>query len=222
VNARQRAPQVVMMEGVSPGIGKSTLGELLAESLRAQGVAVDLFPEEQLFTRDDFSAVAHGFRTKASPSPEAFLDAYGQTIGRCLANRAWLICDWNCAGMASDLTWALADRALLERLVRDVRLLAADCQATVLYLAGDIEAATRRAARQRGPEWVARMVRIAAEHGIGPGQDIDRIVAYERDGQDLRARDLHALAVGGWQVLRVDAQQRAADVLVQARAALGI
>lgn len=222
MTAQPREPHVLMMEGISPGIGKSTLAESLAESLQAEGTTVDLFPEEQLFTRADFSVVAEGFRTKASPTPEAFLDAYGKTIGRCLANQAWLICDWNCAGMASDLTWALADPTRLDVLVRDVRELADGYATSVVYLDGDVETAIRRAARQRGPEWIARMVRIAEEHGAGPGRDIDRIVAYERGCHHSNQRDLLTLAAGGWQVLRVDAQRPADDVLAQSREALGI
>ena len=217
-----RGPHVLMMDGISPGIGKSTLAEALAESLQAQDIAVDLFPEEQLFTRADWSVVADGFRSKAYPTPEQFLDAYAETIGRCLANQAWLICDWNCAGMASDLTWALADPTRLDRLVRQVRLLADGCPATLLFLDGDIETAVRRAARQRGPEWVARQARIAAEHGVGPGGDIDRIVAYERACRPMGERDLQALGEGGWHVVAVDGQRPPTDVLVQARQSLGI
>ena len=222
MTSRGRGPHVLMMDGVSAVIGKSTLAESLAESLQAEGMTVDLFPEEQLFTRADFSVVAEGFRTKASPTPEAFFDAYGKTIGRCLANQAWLICDWNCAGMASDLAWAMADPAQLDALVREVRELADGYRTSVLYLDGDIGTAIRRAARQRGPEWIARMVRIAEEHGAGPGRDIDRIVAYERGWHPSNQRDLLTLAAGGWQVLGVDAQRPAADVLAQARRALGI
>lgn len=222
MTTQPREPHVLMMEGVSPGIGKSTLAESLAKSLQAEGLAVDLFPEEQLFTRTDFSVVAAGFRRKASPTPEAFLDAYGKTIGRCLANQAWLICDWNCAGMASDLTWALADPARLYGLVRDVRRLADGYAASVLYLDGDIETAIRRAAHQRGPDWLARMVRIADGHGVGPGRDIDRIVAYEQGSHPTNQRDLRTLAAGGWRVLRLDARHPADDVLVQARRALGV
>ena len=209
-----------MMDGISPGIGKSTLGESLADSLQAEGIAVDLFPEEQLFTRADFTVVAEGFRTKAYPTPEEFLDAYDKTITSCLTNQTWLICDWNCAGMASDLTWALADPARLEGLVRDVRRLAHGHPATVLFLDGDIETAIRRAARQRGPEWVARQVRIADDHGVDPGPDIDRIVAYEQGCRPLGDRDRRALAAGGWRVVSVDAQRSPADVLAQARQAL--
>lgn len=222
MTAQPREPHVLMMEGISPGIGKSTLAESLAESLQAEGMTVDLFPEEQLFTRADFSVVAEGFRTKTSPTPEVFFDAYGETIGRCLANQAWLICDWNCAGMASDLAWAMADPAQLDALVRDVRELADGYGTSVFYLDGDVQTAIRRAARQRGPEWIARMVRIAEEHGAGPGRDIDRIVAYERGCHPSSQRDLLTLAAGGWQVLRVDAQRPADDVLAQARHALGI
>lgn len=216
-----RRPRVLMMHGVAPGIGKSSLAESLAWSLQAQEITVDLFPEEQLFTRDDFSVVAEGFSTRVSPTPEAFLDAYEKTIGRCLASQAWLICDWNCAGMASDLDWAVADPARLDTLVRDVGQLAGS-EATVLFLEGDIGTAIHRAVRQRGPDWVARMLRIADDHGVGPGGDIERIVAYEQSCLAANQRDRQVLAAGGWQVLSVDARGPAEDVLVQAKQALGI
>ncbi|MGW0230943.1 hypothetical protein ACWDWO_21750 [Actinopolymorpha singaporensis] len=41
------APRLVMVEGVAPGIGKSTLATSLARVLQADGTPVDLFPEEE-------------------------------------------------------------------------------------------------------------------------------------------------------------------------------
>jgi hypothetical protein len=215
-------PQVVMMDGVSPGIGKSTLAEGLADSLSARGAAVDLFPEEQLFERIDFAEVAAGFHSLDFPTPAAFLDAYTATVRRAKANQAWLILDWNCAGMASDLPWAMDDRGRLDQLVRDVRSLVGGAGATVLYLGGNIEVAVRRAARQRGPEWVARYVAIAANHGVPPGADIDRIVAYERDAQGFRQADLRALAEGGRRMTELDAMRPEGEVLAEATLALGL
>lgn len=45
-------PRLVMVTGVSMGIGKSTLARNLTDPVRADG-RVDLFPEEELFTARD-------------------------------------------------------------------------------------------------------------------------------------------------------------------------
>ncbi|MET9023046.1 hypothetical protein ABZV93_23990 [Actinopolymorpha sp. NPDC004070] len=213
-------PRLVMIEGVAPGIGKSTLAASLARVLRAGGSPVDLFPEEDLFTRPEFAEVAQGFRTKDFPTPEHFLPAYAATFEAQRAGNAWGIFDWNCAGMASDLPWAASDPARLRTLVRDVRLLAEERTPLVVSLRGDVRQATRRAAAERGRGWVDYWARIADEHGVSEGPAFERIVHYQESVQVLKQADLDILRTTGWQVVDLDASASADEVLGQALTAL--
>ncbi len=47
----------IMITGVGPGIGKSTLAEGLAVRAHALGKPFDLFGEEQIFTRPAFTEI---------------------------------------------------------------------------------------------------------------------------------------------------------------------
>ena len=217
-----QGPRLVMIEGVAPGIGKSTLAASLAGLLESGGAAVDLFPEEQLFTRPTFARVAQAFRGQASPGPELFRAAYTATIEQARAQQAWVIFDWNCAGMASDLPWAVAEPQRLYRLVRDVRGLAADMAPVIMSLQGDIAEATRRAAAERGQTWIDHWVAVAAGRGITEGSELDRIVRYQQMAQELRRCDLAVLERAGWPVVTLDATTAPDVVLGQAVGALGL
>jgi thymidylate kinase len=209
-------PRLVMMDGVAPGIGKSTLAASLARVLADSGTPVDLFPEEDLFTRSAFARVAQAFRERCAPTPETFLPAYAETIEHARAQHAWTICDWNCAGMASDLAWASAEPTRLHGLVRDVRRMAADMSPVVLFLDGDVREATRRAAAERGRPWVSYWARLAAEHGAPPGAELERIVHNHERSQGLRQADLDVLRTTGWRVLTLDGTASPNEVLAQA------
>ncbi|MEQ7127569.1 hypothetical protein ABN034_23885 [Actinopolymorpha sp. B11F2] len=215
-------PRLVMVDGVAPGIGKSTLAASIAAVLKDGGAAADLFPEEDLFTRPEFAHVAQGFRDKNSPTPEVFLPAYTATIEQMRARHAWGIFDWTCVGMASDMPWAIAEPLRLHRLVRDVQKLAAEMSPVVLFLTGDVREATRRAAAERGQVWVDYWVRIAAEHGAPSGPDLERIVYYQERSQQPRQADLEILRQAGWIVLSVDAMEGRSGVLKQALTRLGL
>lgn len=47
----------------SAGVGKSTLAESIGATFRQRDIPVDVFGEDELFTRPQFTRVADGFRT---------------------------------------------------------------------------------------------------------------------------------------------------------------
>lgn len=217
-------PRLVMLSGVSMGIGKSTLSEGLARRLREQGEAVDRFGEEQLFTRPDFAAAAaQAFRTREFPSPELLLTTYTKVLDGLREAGAWGVFDWNCAGMAGDLPWALQDRDRLSRHCREVRELAGDLDPVLLDLIGSARTATERALAERGDKWAKRHARMAVDAGHVSGGIADRITAMvqEQFGA-LREDELAAMRAAGWTVIELDATRSAAEVLDQAWDALGL
>jgi hypothetical protein len=214
-------PRLVMLSGVSMGIGKSTLAGGLARRLEESGQAADFFGEHHLFTRRDFADVAEAFRTREFPTPELFLRGYARVFDGFRAAGAWGIFDWYCAGMAADLPWAMHDRDRLTQLCRDVRRLADDLDPVLLDLAGDVRMATERALAERGEKWAKRYALLAADAGHVTGGIADRIAALVREQFGaLREDEQAAMRAAGWPILELDATRSAADVLEQAWTAL--
>jgi len=210
-----------MATGVSPGVGKSTLMTSLARTLRESGAIVDLFTEEQLFTRPDYARMAAGFRSRSFPTYEIFLTTYAAHISQLRTAGSWGLFDWNCAGMAGDLPWARENPAAVVDLVRAVRELAQDMAPIVLCLDAPIEVAVGRAVAERGRDWVTKYAKIAADNGVGQAEPIDMIIRYLR-AEDQARVDLEALESAGWETAKLDATGSAADMLSRARAVLHV
>lgn len=209
-------PRLVMLSGVCAGIGKTTLAAGIARTVEAHAGTADLFGEEQLFTRSDWTCVAAGFRSKDFPTAPHFLEAYAATIQAARASGSWLILDWFCGGMAGDLPWALADHNLLVDLCGAVRELATDMEPVVIDLTGDARVATERAMAERGAPWIQRYTRLAADIGITDGTPLDQITSRVRSLSSGQTSDLLAMRKSGWPVIEIDATRPAADVLAAA------
>jgi hypothetical protein len=209
-------PRLVMLSGVCAGIGKSTLAAGIARTVEAHAGTADLFGEEQLFTRPEWTHVAAGFRSKDFPTGPQFLQAYTTTIRTARSSGSWLILDWFCGGMAGDLPWALADHSLLVDLCRAVRELATDMDPVLIDLTGDARVATERAMAERGKPWIRRYTQLAADRGIADGTPLDLVTAWARSESAQQASDLLAMRRSGWPVIEIDAMHPAADVLATA------
>jgi hypothetical protein len=199
-----------MMAGVAPGIGKSTLATGLATALSP----VDLFGEEQVFTRPAFAAVAQRFRTRTFPTPDVFLPAYAATFADLRATSAWGVLDWNCASMASDLPWALDSPTALRSFIDDVGRLAADLAPVAFFLEGDVLTATQRAVAERGPSFLAQWGAVVGE------ESIEAIAAHHRSLRPMHDADVRLLAEAGFAVHVLDATRPAPAVLSDALALL--
>lgn len=192
------------------GVGKSSLTEWIANSLREQDVPVDAFGEEEFFTRLEFAQVADGFRTKHYAGPEVFEGAYEAWLST-LAAGAIAIMDWNPAGMAGDLPSATGDRGRFRRHLQVIRALARG-RVLLLHLEAPAEVAVDRAGRERGEEWFARSDHIARSAGHQHAERIDRLIA-EATSHAGRTRDeLQVAAEAGWPVRTIDANRPASDV----------
>ncbi len=207
------------MDGLA-GAGKSTLAAGLAATLRAEGHRVDLFGEEQLFTRPDFAVVAEGFRTKRFPTAAMFEAAYQDYFASLIDHSMidgsivdqWTVMDWSAAGMVGDLDWAMQDRAGFVTHLRSVMELNAPRQLILLNLSVDPAIATERAARQRGAQWITRydeLARNAGIDGIGP---IDRIIERARTQLEPAAQERAAAREAGWTIIDLDASGSSAQV----------
>lgn len=194
----------------SAGIGKSTLARHIGATLRQRRTPVDIFGEEELFTRPEFSRVAEGFRTQHHASPQVFEAAY-ETWLSALGAGTVAVMDWNPAGMAGDLPWATADRARFGEHLQAVRAVAGE-RLLLLHLLAPADITIDRARRERGEEWLARSDQIAQSGGHLAPDRIGRIAA-EADRHAAQTREeLGVAAEAGWPIVTVDAANGPDDV----------
>jgi len=190
------------------GVGKSTLAERLGVSLRRtqspdSARSVDVFGEEELFTRPEFARVADGFRTERYASPADFEAAYQKWLSS-LDDGAVAITDWSPAGMTGDLPWALDNSKRYLRHLEAVRRIGAD-NVVLLHLLAPPQTTIDRAGRQRGREWVERSDRTARAAGHRQSQPRDRLIAEATRHAAQTQRELDAAMAAGWRVRRIDA-----------------
>ena len=212
----------VMISGVGPGAGKSTLAAGLARELRGAGAPVDLIPEEDLFVRAEFAEAATGFREKRFESmSQDLLAAYARLVEKAEREGSVVIFDWEAAGMVEDLPWA-QDQSALDTHVQSVMDTVRAFQPVVLFLEAPLRLAYERAVAERGDPWVTRYAGLGAERGLGRhGSPQQRALAYLRANQAWRARTDAAYAAAGWPVTDVDATLGAGKVLADALAVCG-
>jgi hypothetical protein len=219
------SPRFVMLHGIA-GAGKSSLAADLAAALIDRGTAVDLIPEEAIFTRPEFVDVGRGFQTRAWPTAAVMLAAYSRVLETARLQHHWVLADWNCVGMIEDLPWAQPDRASLTTLhpearadmdvltahARHVCSLAAELDPILLVLNVPSRVAVRRAATERGQTWIE--CQATPVPALTPDEPlIDRIV--RRSEQDRpRQRDIiAAYTQAGWDVAELDATCTRPEVL---------
>jgi thymidylate kinase len=185
------------------GVGKSTLAEGIGSTLRQCGHQVDVFGEEELFTRPQFARVADGFRTEQYASPTEFEAGYRAWLAT-LADQTIGVMDWNPAGMAGDLPWATGDRSRLRLHLRSVRRLAGR-PTMILHLQAPAEITIERAGRQRGEEWLSRSDQIARAAGHRQRELRDRLIAEATRHAAQTREELSVAAEAGWPVQAIDA-----------------
>jgi len=206
----------VMITGVGPGIGKSTLAEGLAGRAAEFSCEVDLFGEEQIFTRPAFAEIGRAFRdrdeegSRIFPSGEMLLDGYRRVIGE--AGQRVIVFDWTCLGMISDLPWAEGRPDVLLAHAREVREVAHARQPVVVNLVADVEVAVARATAQRGSRWLRRYAHLAAMEGARSRVQLAAVAERIRQ-LPFESLELEAFRAGGWPIWEIDASPSAPDVL---------
>ena len=205
----------IMLTGVGPGIGKTTLAECLAARAGEVGQELDFFGEEQIFTRPAFAEIGRAFRERRGgvrvfPSAEMLLDGYRRVIDG-LGERG-IVFDWSCLGMISDLPWAEGRPEVLLAHARDVLNLAAPLSPVLVNLVGEVAVAVARAAAQRGERWMRRNAHLAAVKGAGARSQLAAIAEWLR-GLPHESLELDAFRAAGWPIWEVDAM-RSADLVL--------
>ena len=207
--------RLIMIIGVGPGIGKSTL----AEGLVARGGGARLRDRPLRRGADlhppAFAEVGHAFRERTGgervyPSAGMLIEGYRRVVDQI--GHGAIVFDWSCLGMISDLPWAEGRPDVLPAHARDVRSLTNPLCPVLINLLGEVEVAVARAAAQREDGWVRRNAHLAA---VGGGSARSRLAAIAERIRSLPHESLVLSAFGaaGWPIWEVDAMRTAEEVL---------
>lgn len=205
----------IMITGVGPGIGKSTLAEGLVARGAELGCAIDLFGEEQIFTRPAFAEVGRAFRERTGgervyPSAGMLIEGYRRVVDQI--RHGAMVFDWSCLGMISDLPWAEGRPDVLLAHARDEWSLTNPLCPVLINLVGEVEVAVARAAVQRGDGWVRRNAHLAAVRGASARSRLAAIAERIRS-LPHESLELSAFGAAGWPIWEVDAMRTAQEVL---------
>ena len=206
-------PRLVMVGGVSPGIGKSTLSSAIAGALEQRGESVAFIEELACL---DLPDIADAFRTKNFPGPAQLLDAFRRLL-ESAPDSDWIVHDGCWVPLAEDLPWAQDSWDAIVGFARDLKRVTDDYRPIVFFLHGDLAEARGRQLARDGYE------------------KVDAYVSYVRSFTPLRQwRDAEPLALAqayanrlrsiwtdaGWELVDISADGSPTDVLKRALDAL--
>lgn len=147
---------VIAVDGVAPGIGKSTLAAALAARLRESGLVVDRFREEDILTRPAYGTVARQFQETGRVEPVLLLSATERYLRDLRHDGVGVaVLDSLLPFVPSLLAWG-HDLPTITAFVRDLTGILAQTRPLLVYLDG-----------RSAPPWSGRST-ARARHGC-PG-----------------------------------------------------
>lgn len=191
---------LIAIDGVAPGVGKSTLAAALADHFARRGVVVDHFREEEILTRPACTTVAEQFHSRGEVDPAALIDAtkeYLLSLREAEVDVAVL--DAFVPFLQSMLGWGYDDDAI-DEFVRELTGAMAGTPKVLVYLDGDPQRALERAIQREEDgwfDWLIDRLKAAREPAV---RDLDSLCEHFDRRRELTLRLLHH---HGWQVLTV-------------------
>ncbi|GAA1488374.1 hypothetical protein [Brachybacterium sacelli] len=201
----------------SPGAGKSTLCDGLVAWLRAQGLRVDHFREEEVLTREAFAPLAQEFSAGGEVQLSTLLDTTEDYLGRLDAQGVDVaVTDALVPFIPSLRGWG-HDESGIADFLRDLEARLMGSDPIVVYLDEEPPRALARAIEREGPAWQDWFLTKLGSYPVEPPvRDLEGAHAYFRYERTVTLRLLEDLP---WQVIVVPQSDppSAADVLHTAR-----
>lgn len=207
----QAWPLIIAVDGVAPGIGKSTVATALAARLAARGFAVDHFREEDILTRPAYGAVAKQFRDIGRVEPRLLLEATASYLAdSCCAGVDVVVVDSLLPFIPSLLAWG-HDRRTIATFVQELTDVLRNTSSVLIYLDGPVEQALDRAVRREGETWLPWLIGRFA----GAAEPVTDLASLCGHLKRRRQTTLPLLSAHGWNVVLVeDAQRRRTEEIV--------
>lgn len=204
-------PLIIAIDGVAPGIGKSTLAAAVAAQLVLRGQAVDCFREEDILTHQAYGAVAEQFRRTDRVQPSVLLAATAEYVAGLRRNGVQVaVVDSLLPFIPSLLAWGHGPAAV-SAFVHDLTTVLSGTALVVVYLDGAIEQALDRAVRREGEPWLGWLIGRLA----GAAEPVSDLASLSAHLHRRRQITLSLLTEHGWNVVLVeDAQRRRTQEIV--------
>jgi thymidylate kinase len=203
---------VLAVDGVAPGVGKSTLVDALSAALSRRGVAVLRFDEADVLTHDSFAELAREFADTGRVGPQTFLRATERYL-RWLDQTAT---DSNSVAVVDALFpfipslygWGYGEDEI-DAFLEHLRNLPGTKAITFVYLDDDPRIALDRAIAREHDVWLPWLLSTLSTATGGAPTDLDSLCDYLSNRRELTLR---LLPRHHWRILRVaDATRRATD-----------
>ena len=202
----RREPLLVLINGAVPGLGKSTLATHLTGRLRESGRDVELFQEEEILDRPEFTAVIQEWRTTNRVADGTLLAATSEYLAWCRHRSANVyVLDALLPFLPSLLAWGRSDAQVAE-FFRQLAELMPGFEVLHIQLEGAVRSSLNRAREREGAAWLDSLVaKVGSYEDEGrKTSDLESVVAYF-DSATRRSHEL--LAMAPWPVCFVDADQ---------------
>lgn len=215
--------RLIAVFGAAPGIGKSSLCSALAQSLASDGLSVEHFPEERLFSRPEFAAIAAEFTDHGTVTPSELVDATVRYLDHVDADV--VVMDALIPYVPTLLALGY-DQPSIDRIIDELAGRIAAIPTLFVFLDGDPAAALTRAIAREQPGWIDAYGAKLARYGLTPADpDLGAMCAYlqrERDemlrtvrrqswdlclipdAMSLTAGEILQLVEGSWKVSAVE------------------
>lgn len=207
---------IIAVDGVAPGVGKTTVMRHVVASPIGRGTDVMAFAEEDVLTHPALADVAHEFAAVGRVSPETLLDASAQYFRWFAdAEEEVAVVDALFPFVASLLGWGRDEREIYAFTSR-LRVLPGAESIRFVYLDADPRAALQRASAREANGWLEWLISTLGDAPGGTVGDLESLCEYLVRRRELTLR---LLTGQGWQVtyvgdaLAVSAEQIADQVL---------
>lgn len=153
---------IIAVDGVAPGVGKTTVMRHVVASLIGRGTDVMAFAEEDVLTHPALADVAHEFAAVGRVSPETLLDASAQYFRWFAdAEEEVAVVDALFPFVASLLGWGRDEREIYAFTSR-LRVLPGAESIRFVYLDADPRAALQRASAREANGWLEWLISTSA------------------------------------------------------------
>lgn len=212
---------VIAVDGVAPGVGKSTVRRQIVALLTDRGITSTAFAEKDVLTHPTFSPVAAEFETTGKVGRGTLLQAAADYL-------RWFdedpgdvaVTDALFPFVASLLGWG-HDEPEIDEFLAKLHAVSGASAILFVYLDDDPRAAIARAVAREREGWLEWLIDSLNDASGEPVVDLDSLSAYFYRRRDLTCR---LLARHGWPVVRVEGVTGMSpeDLAGQAVAALNV
>lgn len=159
---------LITVWGASPGVGKSTLCDRLAQWLAATGLRVDHFREEEILTRPHFAAVAEEFKATGTVALKTLIAATTTFVDAVVASGDDVVIADALMPFVPTLLAMGHGEETIDAFMTDLTEALARVRPVMVFLDGNAESALSRAATREGEQWLDWYVGKLASYQVSP------------------------------------------------------